>query len=281
MVKAKKSYANWFEKLSPEQLSALCEAADLPRSGSRPKKVERLLSSDLTNRYALEATGADDSRAYALAIRGDEDAWRNDFGQGDSGRYGAAKALRKIPCSFLKSECDAAGLKTAGGRYDLVLRLARHASGKAAPAKRARDADGDSDDDDASGGGGRAAAPKRAKAELSGDALAKRAKFRQNKLSAAMGARLKWTSSMRSMKAPKGGRSAIDCEPEVFRALFASGTIKTSGDKMSTSFADEDACLRAGVSGKSYRYGACARIKSASASHAHGKLTLSFKYLVE
>jgi hypothetical protein len=267
----KKSYANWFEKLSSDQLSTLLESAGLPKSGSRPKKLERLLASDRRDRFAKEQhrlahTGTPED--YAVAKRGNDVEcashwqWCRDW----QGRK--AEALKYMSCSNLQTECEEQGLRTTGNRFELVVRLLSHASGKTPAKKRARDSDD-------------AGTQKKARVELVGEALERRVTHRRKKLSAAISARLAWKQSMAHMTKPADARAAVDCEPEVFRALFgATATIKASGEKMSVAFADEEACHQAGVYGKSYRYGATASLLSASASFSYGKLTVSFKYMV-
>lgn len=275
----KKFYANWFEKLSSDQLSTLLESAGLPKSGSRPKKLERLLASDRTDRFSQEQhpfAGSYGPRRtaedYAVAKRGNDVEcafhFRRQRGQGCDWQREKALSLKCMSCYNLETECADQGLRKNGTRFELVVRLLSHASGNTPGKKRARD-------DDAAG------TQKKARVELAGEALERRVTHRRNKLSAAISARLAWKQSMAHMTKPAGGRAAVDCEPEVFRALFgAAGTIKASGDKMSVAFADEEACHQAGVYGKSYRYGATASLLSASASFSYGKLTVSFKYMV-
>ena len=123
---------------------------------------------------------------------------------------------------------------------------------------------------------------KKVKAELMGEALAKRVAHRLTKLNKQVDNKLTWKSSFSQSSTVRGGRVDIDCaEPEVFVQIFGAQHVKTKGDKLTRAFGSDNEIEEAGLFGKSYRYGAVASLHTpASVSLNNGRLNFSFKFSV-
>jgi hypothetical protein len=126
----KPSPKNWFEKCTVEELKQLCKAAVLPVSGTKPVLVDRLLTTDLTKRFAYE---------YARERFSWKD-WENDFGYFSGSEeplmavnnhrkektYKGARRPDGVATQSLKNECREKGLVVSGKRFDFVLRLLQY-----------------------------------------------------------------------------------------------------------------------------------------------------------
>lgn len=106
---AKPPKANWFERLTVEEIKQLCRAAKLPVSGSKPDIVSRLLDSDATSHFGSE------SRAGGFS-------WRT--GRLIPGKDG-------VSVEDLKEEMRKRSLPVSGSKHALVLRLLQHEHGTA------------------------------------------------------------------------------------------------------------------------------------------------------
>jgi hypothetical protein len=114
--------ANWLATLTLGQLAELCTTCGLPKSGTKAALVSRLLDDESACEFAVEG------RADRLVM---------------SGEYGIKMCGGRDGHSVasLKELCTSQGLRAAGTRYELVLRLCRHATGPPPKALRV-DADG-------------------------------------------------------------------------------------------------------------------------------------------
>jgi len=93
----KKTYKNWFEKLTADQLKQLCRAAKLPVSGTKEQIVNRLCEGEFSGKYRPEY---------------------------------------RVRMEVLKAECREKGLQVSGKRFDLVLRLLQNETGAGGQPKR-------------------------------------------------------------------------------------------------------------------------------------------------
>ena len=97
--------ANWFDKLTLEQLQKLCEASKKEYTGTRSELILTLLTNPATAPYALEGRRGSFS----------------DIGGIRRGKLGTTVEM-------LKEACLSVGENASGTKFDLVLRLVEHAS---------------------------------------------------------------------------------------------------------------------------------------------------------
>ena len=99
--------ANWFERLTVEEIKQLCKAAKLPVSGSKGDIVSRLLDSESTSHFGSE------SRAGGFSFT------TGTFRPGKDG----------VSVEDLKEEMRKRSLSVTGSKHQLVLRLLQHEHG--------------------------------------------------------------------------------------------------------------------------------------------------------
>ena len=103
----KQPKANWFERLTVDEIKQLCRAAKLPVSGSKGDVVSRLLDSDATSHFGSERRAASFS-------------WKTGtFNMGKDG----------VSVDDLKRELRNLSLPVTGSKHALVLRLLQHTHG--------------------------------------------------------------------------------------------------------------------------------------------------------
>jgi len=101
---------SWFESLQLGQLAELCAASKIPTSGTKAELISRLESSSAAE---FSVTGR---ASRVIVSRASESVH---IGGGRPGHTLAS----------LKQACTAAGLRSTGDRYELVLLLLKHRSG--------------------------------------------------------------------------------------------------------------------------------------------------------
>lgn len=120
---------------------------------------------------------------------------------------------------------------------------------------------------------------------FSGEALDRRVDYRLTKMNKQIKDRLKWRSSFKKKEGKQcGARVSIDCEPEVFEAMFKDiADVKRSkdGSKLVVKMTIEN-LSDAGFCGVYYRYGATSDLQGpATATLVDRDLTLSFKFVID
>ena len=121
-----KAPACWFDKCTPHQLSQLLQAVGQPVThDGKDTMAARLRAHPVASQYRVELR---EMTAHQIAIR---DQYYREHGTAmpnDPYNHPDGKSLK-----LLRSDCAAAGLKTAGSRFDLVLSLLRHRCTASAP----------------------------------------------------------------------------------------------------------------------------------------------------
>ena len=121
-----KAPACWFDKCTPRQLSQLLQAVGQPVThDGKDTMAARLRAHPVASQYRVELR---EMTAHQIAIR---DQYYREHGTAmpnDPYNHPDGKSLK-----LLRSDCAAAGLKTAGSRFDLVLSLLRHRCTTCAP----------------------------------------------------------------------------------------------------------------------------------------------------
>ena len=121
-----KAPACWFDKCTPHQLSQLLQAVGQPVThDGKDTMAARLRAHPVASQYRVELR---EMTAHQIAIR---DRYYREHGTAmpnDPYNHPDGKSLK-----LLRSDCAAAGLKTAGSRFDLVLSLLRHRCTTCAP----------------------------------------------------------------------------------------------------------------------------------------------------
>ena len=121
-----KAPACWFDKCTPHQLSQLLQAVGQPVThDGKDTMAARLRAHPVASQYRVELR---EMTAHQIAIR---DQYYREHGTAmpnDPYNHPDGKSLK-----LLRSDCAAAGLKTAGSRFDLVLSLLRHRCTTCAP----------------------------------------------------------------------------------------------------------------------------------------------------
>ena len=138
-TKKKKSYNNWFEKCSLNELKSLCRASKLAVSGTKDELCIRLCNGELSSDYAYEYAPERFSRARFEAEMpgyGSCDELNNNVASLPPAQKGS-KRDTAYTNQQLKDMCRDKGLVVSGKRYDLVLRLLQNESGIGGAPKRA------------------------------------------------------------------------------------------------------------------------------------------------